>query len=94
MLDAACKEVGRDSATLGRTTASVHRSASDGVESMPSWIRSRLGAPSGGRSDELAEVFREFARDGISHLQVVVWPYILAGIEAFHPVLEALDRTS
>ena len=92
-LDAACKEVGRDPSTLGRT-ATVHWNASHRVEVMPSWIRSRYGPPLTGRPDELADVFRKFARAGISHIQVVTWPNSLAGIEALCPVLEALDQTS
>jgi alkanesulfonate monooxygenase SsuD/methylene tetrahydromethanopterin reductase-like flavin-dependent oxidoreductase (luciferase family) len=90
-LDAACKEAGRDPTTLGRT-ASVHWNASERAEAIPAWIRSRYGPPLTGRPDEVAEVFRAFAGAGISHLQVIVWPHTLAGIEAFGPVLEALDQ--
>ena len=43
-LDAACKEMGRDPSTLGRT-ASVHWTPSDRIEVMPSWLRSRFGPP-------------------------------------------------
>ena len=92
-LDAACKEMGRDPSTLGRT-ASVHWNPSDRVEVMPSWLRSRFGPPLTGRPVELAEVFREFARAGISHIQVIVWPNSVAGIEALCPVLEALDQST
>lgn len=91
LLDAACKEVGRDPATMGRT-ASVHWNASERVEVMPSWVRSRYGPPLTETSADLAEVFRTFARAGISHLQVIIWPHTLAGVEAFCPVLEALDQ--
>jgi alkanesulfonate monooxygenase SsuD/methylene tetrahydromethanopterin reductase-like flavin-dependent oxidoreductase (luciferase family) len=91
-LDAACREVGRDPSTLGRT-ASVHWNATDRAEVMPSWVRSRYGPPLNEGPDELAEVFRAFARAGISHLQVVIWPHTLAGVEAFGPVLEALDQS-
>ena len=92
LLDAACKEVGRDPATLGRT-ALLHWNSSDRVEAIPQWIRSQWGEPLTEGPGEVAEVFREFAREGISHLQVVVWPHTLAGVEAFYPVLEALDQT-
>jgi probable F420-dependent oxidoreductase len=90
-LDVACKEVGRDPATLGRT-ATVHWNASERGEGIPSWVRSRYGPPLTGKPDELAEVFRAFARAGISHLQVNIWPHTLVGVEAFGPVLEALDQ--
>ncbi len=92
LLDAACEEVGRDPASLGRT-ASVHWNASDRVEVIPSWIRSRFGPPLTGGPDEISELFRTFARAGVSHLQVIIWPHTPAGIEAFCPILEALDRS-
>ena len=91
LLDAACQEVGRDPTTLGRT-ASVHWSASDRVAVLPSWARARYGAPLTGRPDAVAEIFRAFARAGIAHLQVILWPHTRAGVEAFCPVLEALDQ--
>jgi alkanesulfonate monooxygenase SsuD/methylene tetrahydromethanopterin reductase-like flavin-dependent oxidoreductase (luciferase family) len=90
-LDAACHEVGRDPATLGRT-ACVHWRVSEQGEVKPPWLRLRYGPPLTGRPDELAEVFRAFARAGIAHVQVIVWPHTLAGVEAFGPILEALDQ--
>ena len=93
LLDAACKEVGRDPSTLGRT-ASVHWNGSGRTEAIPPWVGSRYGPPLTGGPDEIAEDFRAFARAGISHLQVIIWPNSLAGFEAFAPVLEALDHPS
>jgi alkanesulfonate monooxygenase SsuD/methylene tetrahydromethanopterin reductase-like flavin-dependent oxidoreductase (luciferase family) len=90
-LDAACHEVGRDPATLGRT-ACVHWNASERGEGKPPWLTLRYGPPLTGRPEELAEVFRAFARAGIAHVQVIVWPHTLAGVEAFGPILEALDQ--
>jgi hypothetical protein len=37
-------------------------------------------------------VFRGYAAAGIDHVQVLLAPNTLAGIEAFAPVLERLDR--
>ena len=93
LLDAACKEVGRNPATLGRT-ALLHWNSSDRVESIPQWIRSLWGEPLTEGPNEVAEVFRSFARAGISHLQVIIWPHTLEGVEAFCPILEALDQTN
>jgi hypothetical protein len=92
LLYTACREEGRDPATLG-CTACVAWNASERIEVIPSWIRSRYGPPLTGKPDEIAEVFRALARSGISHLQVGIWPNSLAGIEAFGPVLEALDQS-
>ena len=90
-LDAACEQVGRDPSSLGRT-ATVHWNTGNDAESIPAWVRSRYGPPLTGGPDEIAEVFRAFARVGISHLQLIVWPHTVAGFEACGPVLEALDR--
>jgi alkanesulfonate monooxygenase SsuD/methylene tetrahydromethanopterin reductase-like flavin-dependent oxidoreductase (luciferase family) len=91
MVDAACKGIGRDPSTLERS-ALVHWSASERQDVIPAWFSSGFGTPWTGAPDEIAEVFRDFARAGISQLQVVVWPHTLAGLEAFFPVLEALDH--
>jgi len=92
-LDAACIEVGRDPTTLGRT-ASVHWTDSNQGTIIPPWLSSRYGPPLTEKPDELADVFRAFAHAGVSHLQVIIWPHTLAGVEAFYPVLEALDRSN
>ena len=54
----------------------------------------RFGPPLTTGPDETADLFRTFARAGVSHLQVIVWPHTVEGIEAFAPVLTALDRGS
>ena len=40
----------------------------------------------------MAETLRAFAREGISHVQLVLDPITLASLEEFAPVLERLDR--
>jgi len=45
-----------------------------------------------GTAAELAEEIRAYAREGISHVQIYPGPCTVAGIEAFAPVLEILDR--
>ena len=82
-LDAACREHGRDPATLGRTVA-VRVTMLD--RTVP------LGEPLSGSPDQLAAAFRQFAREGIGHIQVWLAPSTIAGIEAFAPVLELLDQ--
>lgn len=83
-IDAACRAVGREPGTLERTVAVrivlLGRTA-PGAE------------PLAGSPPELAESLRAFAREGISHVQVVLAPNTLAGIEAFAPVLELLEST-
>lgn len=84
VVDAACVAAGRDPATLGRTAAVgvvvLGEPPVEGAE------------PLTGSPEELAEAFRGFAREGVSHLQIELRPKALAGIEALAPVLELLDR--
>ena len=88
-LDHACEKIGRDPTTLGRTVAIGVALLGHRLAFGPSDITS--GALTGS-PEELAAAFRGFARQGISHVQVYLAPNTLAGIEAFAPVLELLDR--
>ena len=44
-----------------------------------------------GTPEELAETLRAFAQAGASHIQVLLDPNTVEGIEAFAPVLDLLD---
>ena len=82
-IDAACRAHGRDPATLGRTVAiraAVLERTVPGAE------------PLTGSAEELADGLRAFAREGIDHVQIRLAPDTAAGVEAFAPVLELLDR--
>ena len=85
-VDAACAAVGRDPATLGRTVSVLIDlpGAAGRPREKPPFLT--------GSTQELADAFRAYARAGISHVQVVLDPNTVAGIEALAPVLEALDR--
>lgn len=83
-IDAACIRHGRDPATLGRTlglrVALLGEQIAGGVE------------PIEGTPGQIADALCAYARGGVSHVQVWLTPRTLAGIEAFAPVLEELDR--
>jgi alkanesulfonate monooxygenase SsuD/methylene tetrahydromethanopterin reductase-like flavin-dependent oxidoreductase (luciferase family) len=90
-LDAACRAVGRDPATLERTCALLvampgakGRNMGDPVD--------RGTPPLRGTTEELAETMRAFARLGIGHIQLVLDPNTAESIEAFAPVLALLDE--
>lgn len=83
-VDAACMRVGRDPATLQRTI--VARVALLG-EQIIGGVDPLTGTP-----EQIADAFRAYAREGITHVQVLLAPNTLAGIEAFAPVLAELDR--
>jgi alkanesulfonate monooxygenase SsuD/methylene tetrahydromethanopterin reductase-like flavin-dependent oxidoreductase (luciferase family) len=85
-VDAACREVGRDPATLGRTVTVLVDMPGAGHRP----IRER-GPYLSGSSEELAEIFRGLAREGISHIQIVLDPNTAESIERLAPVLDLLD---
>ena len=82
-VDAACRDVGRDPATLGRT-----------VMVGGAVLGRRLGNADAisGEPEEIAERLRSFAAEGIDHVQVYLHPNTIEGIDAFAPALELLDR--
>jgi alkanesulfonate monooxygenase SsuD/methylene tetrahydromethanopterin reductase-like flavin-dependent oxidoreductase (luciferase family) len=82
-VDAACVAHGRDPATLARSVAvGVALLGREDAEDAP--IR--------GEPEEIAATLCAFAREGITEMQLLLAPNTLAGIEAFAPVLELLDR--
>ena len=88
-VDAACAEVGRAPGTLERTVAigvvfGDARMAYGAMDWTPGMMR--------GSSVEMAASLRAFAAEGIGHVMVTIAPATVAGLEAFVPVLEALDR--
>ncbi|HAX26067.1 MAG TPA: LLM class flavin-dependent oxidoreductase [Chloroflexi bacterium] len=83
-IDAACRQIGRDPATLTRTATVM-------VDPRPSAVPSRTG-PLAGTPEEIADAFRSFAREGISHIQIASRVTNAEGIEQFRPILAALDR--
>ncbi|HET7036462.1 MAG TPA: LLM class flavin-dependent oxidoreductase [Thermomicrobiaceae bacterium] len=85
-VDAACRKHGRDPATLARSAAVLVDCSGFGW--YPDGMEPLTGSP-----EELAEAFRAFAREGISHLQVATYPTTIEGIEQLAPVLELLDQT-
>src|SRR4051794_21204327 len=96
-VDAACRDVGRDPATLERSVAVPidlpgRPDAPPGGEAeVANWVRESTGTATGS-PEELAALLRAFAAAGIAEVQVWLAPSTVAGVEAFAPVLELLDR--
>jgi alkanesulfonate monooxygenase SsuD/methylene tetrahydromethanopterin reductase-like flavin-dependent oxidoreductase (luciferase family) len=84
-VDAACLAAGREPATLERSAAVI-------VEVGPHAPSAMTGPPLTGSPVEIAAGLRAYADAGISHVQVWLEPNTPAGIEAFAPVLDELDR--
>jgi alkanesulfonate monooxygenase SsuD/methylene tetrahydromethanopterin reductase-like flavin-dependent oxidoreductase (luciferase family) len=90
-VDAACREAGRDPATLGRTAAVFVDMAPGSGVSPPLPAHWSFG-PLVGPPERLAEELRAYAREGVGHVQLWLEPNTLESLEAFRPVLELLDR--
>ena len=84
-LEAACVEVGRDPATIGKSAGIVvEPTAFTGSEAV-------FGPPVRGSAQEIADAFRAFGAAGYTNLELVVWPPTPAALDALAPVLELLD---
>jgi alkanesulfonate monooxygenase SsuD/methylene tetrahydromethanopterin reductase-like flavin-dependent oxidoreductase (luciferase family) len=90
-VDAACRNAGRDPTEVARTLAVQVRLPGGSGRLMGEPGRAPI-SPVAGSPDEIADVLRAFAAEGISHVQLVVDPITLASLDALAPVLEALDR--
>ena len=84
-VDAACEEAGRDPASLERTAAVK-------IATGPHAPSTMSVDPIEGSPEEIADALRAFAAIRMKHLQVWLEPNTVAGIEAFAPVLDILDR--
>jgi alkanesulfonate monooxygenase SsuD/methylene tetrahydromethanopterin reductase-like flavin-dependent oxidoreductase (luciferase family) len=84
-LEAACLEVDRDPATIGKSAGIIVEPTSiTGAAEV-------LGTPVHGSAEEIADGFRAFRAGGFTQLEVLLWPRTLAALEAMAPVLELLD---
>jgi alkanesulfonate monooxygenase SsuD/methylene tetrahydromethanopterin reductase-like flavin-dependent oxidoreductase (luciferase family) len=84
-LEAACVEVGRDPATIGKSAGiAVEPTSITGAEAV-------LGTPVKGSPEEIADAFRAFGAAGFTNLELVIWPPTIAAVDALAPVLELLD---
>ncbi|MBA2597612.1 MAG: LLM class flavin-dependent oxidoreductase [Chloroflexia bacterium] len=90
-LDEACARAGRDPATIERTCA-VYVELSGGTGRHVGAANEAEIPPLTGSPPEMADVLRQFAAAGISHVQLVMDPITVEAIEEFAPVLEFLDR--
>lgn len=90
VVDAACREIGRDPATLERTLTVLVDYI--GTPDLPVRVIRPDSAPEPimGSPTEIAAALRAFTAEGISHIQVVLQPNNMEGIERFAPVIEAL----
>jgi hypothetical protein len=91
-VDRACHDVGRDPASLARVIGiQVDLLNESRQPTQPrQWVMAPW--PLTGAPEELAAQIRLYAGARVEQMMVWIDPVSLAGIEAFAPVLEALDR--
>ena len=92
IVDEACRDVGRDPGEVGRTVAVMVRLPS-GEGRLQGNYASDAPPPLEGNAAEIAETLRAYAREGISHVQLVLDPITRASVETIAPVLRELDRS-
>jgi hypothetical protein len=85
-IDDACHKFQRPTSTLART---VEVKVTFGGRDVNAWPQEKAQT---GRPEELATLFRAFAQQGISHIQVGLAPNTPVGIEALAQVLTFLDN--
>ena len=88
-IDAACREVGRDPATLERTVSIMVDQT--GTREIGDSMKPSTADPLTGSPEEIADGIRAFAAEGISHVQLYFVPNTIQSIERFGRVLEILD---
>ena len=90
-VDAACVAVGRDPATLSRYIGiQVDMLNEERAATQPRQFVQHPW-PLVGEPEELAERIRAYVPAGVEHMMVLIDPVTPAGLEAFAPVLAALD---
>jgi alkanesulfonate monooxygenase SsuD/methylene tetrahydromethanopterin reductase-like flavin-dependent oxidoreductase (luciferase family) len=87
LVDAACREVGRDPAAVERTVAAFVRLP--GAQGMRG--TDAAAPPIEGSTEQLVQALRDFAAEGIGHVQLVLDPITPSGVAALAPLLDALD---
>jgi alkanesulfonate monooxygenase SsuD/methylene tetrahydromethanopterin reductase-like flavin-dependent oxidoreductase (luciferase family) len=90
LVDEACRDIGRDPSDIERTVA-VLVQFPGGTGRIQGEYATRQPTPLEGSPEEMAEVLRDYAREGIGHVQLVIDPINRASLQAFAPVLARLD---
>ena len=91
VVDEACRDVGRDPATVERTAAVLVR-LPGGTGRVQGNDADAGPPPLEGSPTEMADTLRAFAAEGIGHVQLVLDPITTDSIRAMAAVLADLDR--
>jgi len=91
-VDGACHDVGRDPVSLSRVIGIQVDLLNSSRQAMQprQWVMAPW--PLTGTPEELAAQLRRYAQARVEHMMVWIDPVSVPGIEAFAPVLDALDQ--
>jgi len=92
LVDAACRDTGRDPAAIARTVAVHVRMPGGKGRTMGDTTTTQLVVPLEGPPDVIADGLRAYAAAGISEVQVILDPIDRPSVERFAAVLPILDR--
>jgi alkanesulfonate monooxygenase SsuD/methylene tetrahydromethanopterin reductase-like flavin-dependent oxidoreductase (luciferase family) len=92
LVDVACRDVGRDPATLQRSVSIMVDQT--GTREIGPSMKPEGADPLTGSVEELVSGLRAFEDEGIDHLQLYLVPNTIASIERFAPVLDAFKQTA
>jgi alkanesulfonate monooxygenase SsuD/methylene tetrahydromethanopterin reductase-like flavin-dependent oxidoreductase (luciferase family) len=84
-LEAACVDVGRDPATIGKSAGIVIEPTSVGGS------EAVFGTPVRGSAEAIADSLRAFGAAGFTNVELLIWPPTLAAIDAIAPAIDLLD---
>ena len=87
VVDGACLDVGRDPAEVKRTVAVLVQLAGGRGRNTSAHVE-----PLDGTAEDIAEELTAYAREGIGHVQLVLDPITVEGIEEVARALPILDR--
>jgi alkanesulfonate monooxygenase SsuD/methylene tetrahydromethanopterin reductase-like flavin-dependent oxidoreductase (luciferase family) len=90
-VDAACAVAGRKPTDVERTVAVLVRLPGAANQHREADASEQV-TPLEGSPDQIADALREYARQGIGHVQLVIDPITEASLEALGPVLQKLDH--
>jgi alkanesulfonate monooxygenase SsuD/methylene tetrahydromethanopterin reductase-like flavin-dependent oxidoreductase (luciferase family) len=82
--EVACREVGRDPATIGKSAGvAIEPTEVTGAEAA-------VSVPIRGSTEEIAGSLREFGTAGFTNIEVILWPPKLAALDRMAQVIELL----
>jgi probable F420-dependent oxidoreductase len=94
-LDAACRDIGREPASIKRTTwISIDMPGHSEPGDHPLAAARASWNPARGTPEELANLLRAYAAEGFNRVQVWLNPSSVEGVEAFAEVLDILDTST